>query len=184
VAVALTQVIETAFVKGDIALATASLEEARGHIELDDGAWRPNLLELEGMLADARGDLPSARAALEESWRLFTARAEEAPQVRARLASLELRAGRLDAALAMVNPLLAEVDGDSEPAYRSLPPSAGLDCFTVLQAAGDARAGPLLEGLGQRLREQLASLGDDDDGRRMVSELPWWRTVQQLLDAR
>jgi tetratricopeptide (TPR) repeat protein len=183
--VALAEIAETALLMDDLALAAWSLDEARAPAHAADlGYMTAFMLEFDGQLAWARGERARARAALEESLRLLLARGETALPSRCLLASIELEEGRIEAALARVEEVLALAAADPQPQCRAIAPAGLLTCVTVLRAAGDGRAASLLDDLRVRLDEQLAALPDADQRERLLTRVPWWRDTQKLLGGR
>ena len=65
-----------------------------------------------------------------------------------------------------------------------LEPPTLLRCHSILAAAGDARAAPILRELQRRLERELIQLPDAAARERMAQALPYWRETVRLSENR
>ncbi|WP_425261136.1 ATP-binding protein [Rubrivivax sp. RP6-9] len=136
-------------------------------------------LRVLGQAALALGDLAAAQRHLRAAAALF--RALELPHLAleavAALAEEASARGDLAGALAHVDAVLSAqaagvpLDGTEEP-MRLL-----LACWRVLQAAGDARAAPLLETAHAELQQRAARIGDAARRRAYLHDVPHHRAL-------
>ena len=179
---------EVARIQGDL----ATLERAACQAEeLARGAAHAmglaQALERRGAAAAARGDLVSARALWADAQRQYEAQgvSQNALDVRAELAELDRRAGRVEAATGSALAVLTEARGDAAADSTTDPwpllgPEALLRCHAILAEAGRAEAVPLRHELQRRLRQQLAQLPDETARQRLLQALPHWRETARL----
>ena len=127
-------------------------------------------------------DMGAAAAALQ--WHAHAQRLYEAVDLpldacecAAHAASCQLRLGRPDAALSTVNPLLERLDSDL--AQEDADATIGLrwTCQQVLEAAGDARAAPLLQQLFVDVQARAAELTNAADRDRLIQAIPIFRAI-------
>src|SRR5262249_8117767 len=138
-----------------------------------------------GAAAAERGETAAARALWIDARRQYEEQGmpPEALGVRAELAELDRREGRIDAAASAALSVLAEgrgVDGsavaDGRPnPWPLLEPATLIRCHSILAAAGHAHAAPVLRELQRRLQQELAQLPDAATRERLVNVLPYWR---------
>jgi hypothetical protein len=144
--------------------------------------------------AAARGEIAAARALWADAQRQYEEQGmpPEALAVRAELAELDRREGRIEAAVSAALSVLTEGQGDTAGAatdrradpWPLLEPPVLLRCHTILAAAGRAQAAPVLHELQRRLQHQLAQLPDDSARKRLVQALPQWRETVRLGEQR
>jgi class 3 adenylate cyclase len=147
-----------------------------------------------GAAAAERGETAAARALWADAQRQYEEQGmpPEALGVRAELAELDRREGRIEAAAGAALSVLAEGRGgdDSAGAKRRanpwplLEPPTLLRCHAILVAAGDTHAAPVLHELQRRLQQELAQLPDAATRERLVRALPYWRETARLGVAR
>ena len=145
-------------------------------------------------VAAARGEIASARALWVDARRQYDEQGmpPETLEVRADLAELDRREGRMEAAVSAARSVLADGRGDANGAaagsaadpWPLLSPHALLRCHAILAAAGHAQAAPILHELRRRLQHQLAQLPDAAARERLVQALPHWRDTVRLSEGR
>jgi hypothetical protein len=144
---------------------------------------RPQVHRCQGSVAAARGDLESAKAALQRALDLYAAqgRKAEVAQVRCEIAAIDLHDGRMADALRAVDVVLAVPSPDGPEGYRQLPSDSLITCLRLLEASADARAAGLLIHLQSRLQDQLDHL-PDDGARSKLLAVPHWAALRRRLD--
>jgi len=147
--------------RGDHAAGLAAVAEALPLLRASQSRlMEADTLNIRGHAHAAAGNAAAAREAFEQARQVYEAMEPGGPRGlsrRALMAEQDLALGDLAAARAHVDAVLAGLVGDAGAAVESLhdAPTVHWACHRVLQAAGDARAGPLLEGLRARLWPQL-----------------------------
>ena len=144
--------------------------------------------------AAARGEIASARAMWADAQRHFEEQGmpPEALDLRAELAELDRREGRMEAAVRAALSVLADGRGDSVCAGSSraadpwplLEAAALVRCHAILVGAGHVQAAPVRQELQRRLQQQLAQVADAAARERLVEALPYWRATVRLGDDR
>jgi hypothetical protein len=126
-------------------LASDLLEFEPVALATDGDVMVPEIRELQARLAAATGDQTLAGQRWREAAERCAAqgRVKSAQTPRARLARLDLQAGRADAAAHAVDALLAEAAAHALRNRRSRVPDVLLDCHHVLAALGDPRSAAL-----------------------------------------
>jgi tetratricopeptide (TPR) repeat protein len=177
---------EVAVLQGDVVTleraaseAEASAREASYSMALAM-AWKNR-----GAAAAARGEIGAARALWADAQRQYEDQGmpPEALGVRAELAELDRREGRIESAVSAVLSALADGRGGDKSSgaqqrgdcWPLLEPPALVRCHAILAAAGDLHAAPVLQELQQRLQQQLAQLPDAAAREHLVRALPHWR---------
>lgn len=166
-----------------------SLAREMGHAMGLAQAW-----DHRAAVAAARGEIASARALWVDARRQYDEQGmpPETLEVRADLAELDRREGRMEAAVSAARSVLADGRGDANGAaagsaadpWPLLSPHTLLRCHAILAAAGHAQAAPILHELRRRLQHQLAQLPDAAARERLVQALPHWRDTVRLSEGR
>lgn len=174
----LCKMASISFERDDIAGAGAAVAHAADVMRVSPSEhWRPELLRLQAMLAQRRGNVALAREAFGESIELSGAcgQLDERDIARSQLALLELHAGHAAAARDAVRLIIG---GDAPRSWREIHPAALANCLTVLEAEGDDVAPRLRDHLIGRLQDQQAQMSDDDARRRLVEHVSHWRSLR------
>jgi len=186
---------DVAVVQGDLATLERAAVEGETLARADSYAMGLAVaLKQRGVAAAARGDTAAARALWRDAQTLYEDQDSptEALFVRAELAELDRREGRVEAATAAALSVLAagrRVD-ETAPADRSadcwplLEPTTLLRCYSILAAARHAEAEPVLREMQRRLDAQLAQLPDAAAQERLLRALPHWRETARLGEQR
>jgi tetratricopeptide (TPR) repeat protein len=186
---------EVAVLQGDLATLERAATEAETlarSVSYSVGlamAWKQR-----GVAAAARGEIAAARALWVDAQRQYEDQGSptEALFVRAELAELDRREGRIEEATTAALSVLAagrRVD-ETSPADRSadrwplLESTTLLRCHSILAAATHAEVAPVLCELQRRLQRQLAQLPDAAAQERMLRALPHWRETARLGEQR
>ncbi len=206
---ALAAALDTARMRADAANALAEVAVLQGDVAtLERGATEAEALargasysmglamawKNRGAVAAARGEIAAARALWVEARRQYEEQGmpPEAFGVRAELAELDRREGRVEAAASAALSGLTEgrggdesagTDGRADP-WPLLEPATLLRCHAILAEAGHEQVTPVLRELQRRLQEQLAQLPDAAAQERLVRALPHWRATARLGDNR
>ena len=145
-----------------------------------------------GVAAAERGETTAARALWADAQRQYEEQGmpPEALGVRAELAELDRREGRVETAAGAALSVLAEGRGGDENTgadrcadpWPLLEPPTLVRCHAILVAAGHAQAAPVLHELRRRLQRELAQLPDPTARERLVRALPHWRETTRLVE--
>jgi tetratricopeptide (TPR) repeat protein len=145
-------------------------DQARDHLQLGlDICRQVGLRFLEGTIltelgvaAAQAGDWSEAKAAFAQSLSLFQelGHPQHAAEVKAGLAQSHLGLGGIAKAEAYVAELLGVLEHEPDLRRAQRPYRVHLICFQVLQAAGDERAGPVLERAHRLLQARAAKITD------------------------
>ena len=186
---------EVAMLQGDLATLERAATEAEtlAHaVSYSLGlamAWKHR-----GVGAAARGEIAAARAFWVNAQRQYEEQGmpTEALFVRAELAELDRREGRVEAATTAALSVMAVgrgvdenagADRSSDP-WPLLEPMTLLRCYSILAATRHEYAAPILRELQRRLQQQLVQLPDAAAQERMLRALPHWRDAARLGEQR
>jgi class 3 adenylate cyclase len=181
---------QVAVLYGDMNTAErAAMEAEAGAREMTHSVGLAEAWDSRGAAAAARGEIAAARALWTDARRQYEEQGmpPEALAVRAELAELDRREGRVEAAVDAALLVLTEGRGDTASAatdgradsWPLLEPWVLLRCHAIFAAAGRAQAAPVLHELQRRLHQQLAQL-PDDAARQRLQALPHWRATVRL----
>jgi class 3 adenylate cyclase/tetratricopeptide (TPR) repeat protein len=167
----------------DEALAQAEQAQALARA-INDRNTLAYALTLAGHALAALVRPPEAEAAYREAIELRAALAQPnlAAEAQAGLARLALDGGDLNAALALAESILAQLDG-RELEGADEPFGVYLSCYQALRAAADARAGDTLAVAYTRLQERAARISDAGARQVFLARVPSHRALAEAWQA-